>query len=85
MAFSWTEERMNYLRENAGKLSTREIADGLGTNITVIRNMAARLKLSLRIRSVTGEQVDEVYRLYESPENITVRNIATQTGLSAGA
>ncbi|EDX2836242.1 Rrf2 family transcriptional regulator [Salmonella enterica] len=85
MAFSWTEERMNYLRENAGKLSTREIADELGTNITVIRNMAARLKLSLRIRSVTGEQVDEVYRLYESPDNITVRNIATQTGLSAGA
>ncbi|EHG4041248.1 hypothetical protein J4198_005074 [Salmonella enterica] len=85
MAFSWTEERMNYLRENAGKLSTREIADELGTNITVIRNMAARLKLSLRVRGVTREQEDEVYRLYESPENITVRNIATQTGLSVGA
>ncbi|EMY6536934.1 hypothetical protein ABCJ02_003638 [Salmonella enterica] len=86
MAFSWTEERMNYLRENAGKLSTREIADELGTNITVIRNMAARLKLSLRVRGcVTREQVDEVYRLYALPENITVRNIATQTGLSVGA
>lgn len=85
MIFSWTEERINYLRENAGKLSTREIADELGTNITVIRNMAARLKLSLRVRGVTREQVDEVYRLYALPENITVRNIATQTGLSPGA
>ncbi|ELW4385350.1 hypothetical protein SH680_002181 [Salmonella enterica] len=83
MIFSWTEERINYLRENAGKLSAREIADGLGTNITVVRNMATRLKLSLRVRRVTREQVDEVFRLYAG--NITVRNIAIQTGLSPGA
>ncbi|EAO2671035.1 hypothetical protein E2U79_08495 [Salmonella enterica] len=83
MAFSWTEERINYLRENVGKMSAREIADGLGTNITVVRNMATRLKLSLRVRRVTREQVDEVFRLYAG--KITVRNIAIQTGLSPGA
>ncbi|ENU7734496.1 hypothetical protein ACE3YX_000991 [Salmonella enterica] len=85
MTFSWTEERIHYLRENAGKLTAREMAEGLGTNITVIRNMAVRLKLSLRVRGVTREQVDEVCKLYASPENITVRNIAIQTGLSLGA
>ncbi|EBV7091072.1 hypothetical protein XU01_002291 [Salmonella enterica subsp. enterica serovar Oranienburg] len=84
MAFSWNKDRINYLRENAGKLRTREIAEGLGTNVTVIRNMAARLKLSLRVRGFTHEHVEEVHRLYASPENITVRNIAIQTGLSPG-
>lgn len=85
MVFSWTEERIHYLHEHAGTLTSREIAEALGTNVTAVRNMAARLKLSLRVRGVTREQVDEVYRLYALPENITVRNIATQTGLSAGA
>lgn len=84
MVFSWTEERIHYLHEHAGTLTSREIAEALGTNVTAVRNMAARLKLSLRVRGVTREQVDEVYRLYALPENITVRNIATQTGLSAG-
>lgn len=50
MVFSWTEERINDLRENAGKLKAREIAQALGTNTTVVRNMAVRLKLSLRVR-----------------------------------
>ncbi|EBI6201059.1 hypothetical protein JS958_003076 [Salmonella enterica subsp. enterica serovar Infantis] len=84
MAFSWTKDQIDYLCENAGKLSAREIAEGLGTNVTVIRNMAARLKLSLRVRRFTDEHVVEVQKLYASPENITVRNIAIQTGLSPG-
>ncbi|EJF5836061.1 hypothetical protein M8W81_001748 [Salmonella enterica] len=84
MVFSWTEERISYLRENAGKLKAREIAKGLGTNIMVIRNMAARLKLSLRVRGFTPEQKEAVHRLYASPENTTVRNIAIQTGLPPG-
>ncbi|EDT1338784.1 TPA: hypothetical protein ACTA1Y_000294 [Salmonella enterica subsp. enterica serovar Bovismorbificans] len=84
MAFSWTKDRIGYLRENAGKLSTREMAEELGTNVTVIRNMAARLKLSLRVRGFTHEHVEEIHKLYASPENITIRNIAIQTGLSPG-
>ncbi|ECB3301586.1 hypothetical protein J9N36_002131 [Salmonella enterica] len=84
MAFSWTKDRINFLCENAGKLSTREIAEEMGTNVTVIRNMAARLKLSLRVRNFTDEHVEEVHKLYASPENITIRNIAIQTGLSPG-
>ncbi|EKS5987658.1 hypothetical protein ACV2I9_22445 [Salmonella enterica subsp. enterica serovar Sandiego] len=60
------------------------MAEGLGTNVTVIRNMAARLKLSLRVRGFTPEQAEAVHRLYASPENTTVRNIAIQTGLSPG-
>ncbi|EGT7585097.1 hypothetical protein OP853_003495 [Salmonella enterica] len=84
MAFSWTKERINYLRENAGKLRAQEMAEGLGTNVTVIRNMAARLKLSLRVRGFTQEDVEVIHKLYASPENITVRNIAKQTGLSQG-
>lgn len=84
MAFSWTEVRVSYLRENAGKLNTREIAEAPGTSITAILNMAARLKLSLRVRRTTREQAEEVYKLYTSQENITLRNIAIQTGLSPG-
>ncbi|ECF3779785.1 hypothetical protein E3O66_20530 [Salmonella enterica subsp. enterica serovar Oslo] len=85
MAFSWTEERINYLRENAGKLTSRDMAEVLGTNITVVRNMAVRLKLSLRIRGYTYEQADKVHELYASREDITVREIAGVTGLSYGA
>ncbi|EIC4352156.1 hypothetical protein LJS80_001085 [Salmonella enterica] len=62
--FSWTEERIHYLRENAGKLKAREIAEAQDTNITVVRNMTVRLKLSLRIRGYTDEQVAAVRGLY---------------------
>lgn len=85
MAFSWTEERVDYLRKNAGRLTSRDMAEALGTNITVVRNMAARLKLSLRMRGYTSEQADKVLELYESREDISVREIATKTGLSYGS
>ncbi|ELO0596707.1 TPA: hypothetical protein ACJGSF_002392 [Salmonella enterica subsp. enterica serovar Muenchen] len=84
MAFSWTEERINYLRENAGKLTSREIAEALGTNITAVRNMAVRLKLSLRVKGYTREQVETVCELYASRQGITVRDICGMTGLSYG-
>lgn len=84
MAFSWTEDRINYLRENAGKLTSREIAEVLGTNITAVRNMAVRLKLSLRVKGYTREQVEKVRELYASRQGITVRDISGLTGLSYG-
>lgn len=84
MAFSWTEDRINYLRENAGKLTSREIAETLGTNITAVRNMAVRLKLSLRVKGYTREQVEKVRELYASRQGITVRDICGMTGLSYG-
>ncbi|HAF5678485.1 TPA: hypothetical protein G8N93_003067 [Salmonella enterica] len=84
MAFSWTEERINYLRENAGKLKAREIADALGTNITAVRNMAVRLELSLRVPGYTHEQVEAVRELYASQGDISVREISRLTGLTHG-
>lgn len=84
MAFSWTEERINYLRENAGKLNTREIADALGANITAVRNMAVRLKLSLRVRGYTVEQMEKVRELYATREDISIREISRLTGLTHG-
>ncbi len=84
MAFSWTKERINYLRENAGKLNTREIADALGTNITAVRNMAVRLKLSLRVRGYTVEQMGKVRELYATREDISIREISRLTGLAHG-
>ncbi|EAN8326411.1 hypothetical protein RD136_002498 [Salmonella enterica] len=85
MAFSWTKERIHYLHEHAGMLTSREIADALGTNITAVRNMAARLKLSLRIRGYTYEQADQVRELYASRRDISVREISAKTGVSYGA
>lgn len=82
MAFSWTEERINYLRENAGKLKVAEIAVALGTNITVVRNMAVRQKLSLRVRGYTKEQMDQVRELYASGEELSIRDICRLTGLA---
>ncbi|CDL36099.1 hypothetical protein [Citrobacter freundii] len=49
MAFRWNKESLAVLRENAGVLTTEQIAGMLHTNITVVRNMAYRLKLSLRV------------------------------------
>lgn len=57
--------RWNQLSEgNAGILKAREIAEGLGTNITVVRNMAERKKLSLRGRGYAHERVERVRELY---------------------
>lgn len=85
MAFSWTEERVDYLQKNAGILTSREMAEALGTNITAVRNMATRLKLSLRVRGYTYEQADKVHELYASRGDISVREIAEKTGLSYGS
>ncbi|EEG5674310.1 MarR family transcriptional regulator [Salmonella enterica] len=85
MAFSWTEERIHYLHEHAGMLTSREIAEALGTNVTAVRNMAARLKLSLRVRGYTPEQADLVHELYATRGDISVREISAKTGLSYGA
>ncbi|EDS7590153.1 hypothetical protein AAQ05_005655 [Salmonella enterica subsp. diarizonae] len=82
MAFAWMEEQINYLRENAGKLKAREIADALGTNITAVRNMAVRLKLSLRVPGYTHEQVEAVRGLYASQGDISIREISRLTGLA---
>ncbi|EAA7556580.1 hypothetical protein AIV36_28120, partial [Salmonella enterica] len=85
MVFSWTEERIHYLHEHAGTLASREIAEALGTNVTAVRNMAARLKLSLRVRGYTSGQADQVHELYASRGDISVREISAKTGLSYGA
>ncbi|ECG1717222.1 MarR family transcriptional regulator [Salmonella enterica] len=85
MAFPWTEERIHYLHEHAGTLTSREIAEALGTNVTAVRNMAARLKLSLRVRGYTPEQADLVHELYATRGDISVREISAKTGLSYGA
>ncbi len=45
MAFIWNDESLAILRENAGILTTEQIAQLLHTNITAVRNMAYRLKL----------------------------------------
>ncbi|ECA3795600.1 hypothetical protein FPE53_26510 [Salmonella enterica subsp. enterica] len=84
MAFSWTEERIHYLHEHAGMLTSREIAEALGTNVTAVRNMAARLRLSLRIRGYTYGQADQVHKLYASRGGVSVRDISAKTGLSYG-
>ena len=55
MAFRWNKESLAVLRENAGVLTTEQIAGMLHTNITVVR-MVYRLKLSLlgiRLQSKT--------------------------------
>ncbi|HAK6119880.1 TPA: hypothetical protein H2R31_005048 [Salmonella enterica] len=81
MAFSWTEERIAYLRENAGKVKTRELAEALGTNITAVRNMAVRLRLSLRVKGYSDEQAGKVRELYYSEPGMTARTISSLTGL----
>ncbi|MCG0125395.1 hypothetical protein [Escherichia coli] len=40
MAFIWNDESLAILRENAGILTTEQIAQLLHTNITAVRNMA---------------------------------------------
>ena len=39
MAFIWNDESLAILRENAGILTTEQIAQLLHTNITAVRNM----------------------------------------------
>ncbi|HBU6573717.1 TPA: hypothetical protein MC588_003191 [Citrobacter amalonaticus] len=82
MAFIWNDESLALLRENAGVLSTQHIAQMLCTNVTVVRNMAYRLKLSLRVSAYSQKRIQQVQALYESDEPLTMKEIAVRTGLT---
>lgn len=60
------------------------MADVLGTNTTAVRNMAIRLKLSLRVKGCPRERVEEVRELYASRQGITAQDISGMKGLSYG-
>lgn len=60
MAFIWNDESLAILRENAGILTTEQIAQLLHTNITAVRNMAYRLKLSLRVTAYNHRRIAQV-------------------------
>ena len=61
MAFIWNDESLAILRENAGILTTEQIAQLLHTNITAVRNMAYRLKLSLRVTAYNHRRIAQVH------------------------
>lgn len=82
MAFIWNDESLAILRENAGILTTEQIAQLLHTNITAVRNMAYRLKLSLRVTAYNHRRIAQVQALYAS-ETLSLKEIAAKTGLTA--
>ncbi|UGD32691.1 hypothetical protein LQT59_26705 (plasmid) [Escherichia coli] len=67
---------------NAGILTTEQIAQLLHTNITAVRNMAYRLKLSLRVTAYNHRRIAQVQALYAS-ETLSLKEIAAKTGLTA--
>ncbi|MCL9673018.1 helix-turn-helix domain-containing protein [Citrobacter sp. MNAZ 1397] len=82
MAFIWTDKKLGFLRKSAGILTTRQIAEKLDTNITVVRNMAYRLNLHLRVPKYNEKDLEQVQALYDSPENLSLKEIAKKTGLT---
>ncbi len=82
MAFRWNEESLTVLRENAGVLTTEQIAQMLCTNITVVRNMAYRLKIGLRVSAYNQKRIEQVQALYASSEPLNLKEIAAKTGLT---
>lgn len=82
MAFIWTDKKLSFLRSSAGILTTSQIAGKLNTNITVVRNMAYRLNLHLRVPKYNEKDIERVQALYESPENLSLKEIAKKTGLT---
>ena len=82
MAFIWNDESLAILRENAGILTTEQIAQLLHTNITAVRNMAYRLKLSLRVTAYNHRRIAQDQALYAS-ETLSLKEIAAKTGLTA--
>ena len=82
MAFRWNKESLAVLRENAGVFTAEQIAGMLHTNITVVRNMAYRLKLSLRVSAYNQKRIEQVQTLYTSSEPLNLKEIAAKTGLT---
>ncbi|CAM7275789.1 HTH luxR-type domain-containing protein [Citrobacter freundii] len=82
MAFRWNKESLAVRRENAGVFTTEQIAGMLHTNITVVRNMAYRLKLSLRVSAYNQKRIEQVQTLYTSSEPLNLKEIAAKTGLT---
>ncbi|HFZ1002447.1 TPA: hypothetical protein ACIJRN_000981 [Klebsiella aerogenes] len=82
--FIWTRENLDFLRNSAGRLPTKILAEKLNTTPMVIRNRAYRMKLSLKVPSYSHSDVLLVRRLYESGNKYTLQEIAEETGLTAG-
>lgn len=82
--FIWTRDNLDFLRNNAGRLPTKILAEKLNTTPMVIRNRAYRMKLSLKVPSYSHSDVLLVRRLYESGNKYTLQEIAEETGLTAG-
>ncbi|EAS1999936.1 hypothetical protein AX334_23665 [Salmonella enterica] len=82
--FIWTRENLDFLRNNAGRLPTKILTEKLNTTPMVIRNRAYRMKLSLKVPSYSHSDVLLVRRLYESGNKYTLKEIAEETGLTAG-
>jgi type IV secretory pathway VirB9-like protein len=66
MAFIWTDKKVRFSAKERRHLTTRQIAEKLDTNITVVRNMAYRLNLHLRLPKYNEKDLEQVQALYDS-------------------
>jgi hypothetical protein len=66
MAFIWTDKKLGFLRKSAGISRRDKPAEKLDTNITVVRNMAYRLNLHLRLPKYNEKDKEQVQALYDS-------------------
>lgn len=79
LSIPWSEDHLQYVRDNAAKLTSEDIAKHVGRSRNAVRSTCRRLKISLipRYRPWTNRDVFELTSLVE---RFTVREIAKKMG-----
>ncbi len=82
MAFIWNDESLAILRENAGILTTEQIAQLLHTNITAVRNMAATVPWKVRANMThNGRQFVPLLQRLAVRRRLCVSGFASMSGI----
>lgn len=78
MKKTWTDEQIQYLKDNYGKIPTREIANHLGRKYEYVKDKAG--KLGLKTGNVIRWQEHEDKVLIENYANMSSQDIADMLG-----
>ncbi|EDH6022011.1 hypothetical protein CB283_13635 [Salmonella enterica subsp. enterica serovar Kisangani] len=76
----WLREDREFVRANAGKMTTEEMAEKLGVSVGALQTYASRNDISLKMFCATEHDISLCRELYK--EGLTTRTIARKMELS---
>jgi len=62
---TWTKEEMTFIKRQAGRMTSKQLAESLGKSPQCVRNKASRMGVSLQINPWTEQEVEVLFLLRE--------------------